>query len=67
MSISYEDDTEEEAVLRTASASDDKDRVGVILDTIGRKYRFEFDLSAWPMCHKIYRHIKRLEGLTTRV
>ena len=47
MSISYEDDTEEEAVLRTArSASDDKDRVGVILDTIGRKYRFEFDLFA---------------------
>ena len=54
--------------LRAArSASDDKDRVGVILDTIGRKYRFEFDLSVWPMCHKIYRHIRRLEGLTTRL
>ena len=59
MSVSYEDDAEEEADLRTArSASDDKGRVGVILDTIGHKYRFEFDLSAWLMCHKIYRHIK---------
>ena len=68
MSVSYEGDAEEEAGPRTArSASDDKDRVGVILDTIGRKYRFEFDLSAWPICHKIYRHIKRLEGLTTRL
>ena len=47
MSVSYEDDAEEEAGPRTArSASDGKDRVGVILDTIGRKYRFEFDLSA---------------------
>ena len=68
MSVSYEDDTEEEAGFRTVrSASDDKDRVGVILDTIGRKYRFKFDLSVWPMCHKIYRHIKRLKGLTTRL
>ena len=55
MSVSYEDDAEEEAGPRTArSASNDK-------------YRFEFDLSAWPVCHKIYRHIKRLEGLTTRL
>ena len=68
MSVSYEDDAEEEVGLRAArSASDDKDRVGVILDTIGRKYRFEFDLSVWPMCRKIYRHIRRLEGLTTRL
>ena len=59
MSVSYEDDAEEEAGLRAArSASEGKDRVGVILDTIGRKYRFEFDLPAWPMCHKIYRHIR---------
>ena len=34
---------------------------------IGRKYRFEFDLPAWPMCHKIYWYVKRLEGLTTRL
>ena len=38
--------------------------VGIGLDTTGRKY---IDLSAWPMCRKpIPRHVKRLEGLTTR-